>query len=278
MIEVKDLSFKFKKKPVLENINIRFGEGEFILIAGNNGAGKSTFLRCLTGVLSPLSGSVYFKDGLSKRRIGYIPDGLGFFENLTLKTAINFHTRVFRTGGFDDSLLKELDLDPDSKVKTLSVGERTLFLFSLILAQKPRLLLLDEILHAVDAYLRDIFLDRLLDMIAQYNTTVIAVNHTFTEIEKIPERVLVMENGGFIIDEKTDTLREKVKKIELGPDETVPDGLPVLFKKETPYIREYYVYPFEEKMRTRFDLEFRDLNLADILKSFIGGYYVKKRV
>jgi len=278
MIEVKDLSFKFKKKPVLENINIRFGEGEFILIAGNNGAGKSTFLRCLTGVLSPLSGSVYFKDGLSKRRIGYIPDGLGFFENLTLKTAINFHTRVFRTGGFDDSLLKELDLDPDSKVKTLSVGERTLFLFSLILAQKPRLLLLDEILHAVDAYLRDIFLDRLLDMIAQYNTTVIAVNHTFTEIEKIPERVLVMENGGFIIDEKTDTLREKVKKIELGPDEPVPDDLPVLFKKETPYIREYYVYPFEEKMRTGFDLEFRDLNLADILKSFIGGYYVKKRV
>jgi len=278
MIDVKDLSFKFKKKPVLENINVRFGKGEFVLIAGNNGAGKSTFLRCLTGILSPLSGSVYYEEGLSKRHIGFIPDGLGFFEDLTLKKAINFHTRVFRTGGFDDSLLKELELDLNSKVKTLSVGERTLFLFSLILAQKPKLLLLDEILHAVDAYLRDVFLDRLLDMIGQYDTTVIAVNHTFTEIEKIPERILVMENGGFIIDEKTDTLREKVKKIELGPDGTVPDGLPVLFKKETPYIREYYVYPFEEEMRTRFDLEFRDLSLADILKSFIGGYYVKKRV
>lgn len=278
MIEVKNLSFKFKKKTVLENINVRFDEGEFILIAGNNGAGKSTFLRCLTGVLSPLSGSVYYKEGLSKKQIGFIPDQLGFFENLTLKKAVSFHTRVFRTGGFDDSLLKELDLDPDSKVKTLSVGERTLFLFSLIMAQKPRVLLLDEILHAVDAYLRDIFLDRLLDMIAQYNTTVIAINHTFTEIEKIPDRVLVMENGGFIIDEKTDALREKVKKIELEPDGTVPENLPVLFKKETPYIREYYIYPFQEEMRSRFDIEFRDLGLADILKSFIGGYYVKKRV
>ncbi len=278
MIEVKDLSFKFKKKTVLENINVRFGEGEFILIAGNNGAGKSTFLRCLTGVLTPLSGSVHYKEGLSKQRIGFIPDRLGFFENLTLKKAINFHTRVFRTGGFDDSLLKELELDPDSKVKTLSVGERTLFLFSLIMAQKPRLLLLDEILHALDAYLRDVFLDRMLDMIAQYNTTVIAVNHTFTEIEKIPDRVLVMENGGFIIDEETDALREKVRKIELEPGGTVPGDLPVLFKKETPYIKEYYVYPFEEEMRNTFDVEFMDLNLADILKSFIGGYYVKKRV
>lgn len=278
MIEVKDLSFKFKKKNVLENINVRFGEGEFILIAGNNGAGKSTFLRCLTGVLTPLAGSVYYKEGLSKRHIGFIPDGLGFFEDLTLKKAIHFHTRVFRTDGFDDSLLKELELDLDSKVKTLSVGERTLFLFSLIMAQKPRLLLLDEILHAVDAYLRDVFLDRLLDMIARYNTTVIAINHTFTEIEKIPERVLVMENGGFIIDEKTETLREKVKKIELEPGETVPENLPVLFKKETPYIKEYYVYPYKEEMKTGFDVEFRDLNLTNILKSFIGGYYVKKRV
>lgn len=278
MIEVKNLSFRFNKKTVLENINLRFGEGEFILVAGNNGAGKSTFLRCLTGVLSPLSGSVHYKEGLSKKHIGFIPDGLGFFEDLTLKKAINFHTRVFRTEGFDDSLLKELEPDLNSKVKTLSVGERTLFLFSLIMMQKPRVLLLDEILHAVDAYLRDIFLDRLLDMIAQYNTTVIAVNHTFTEIEKIPDRVLVMENGGFIVDEKTDALREKVKKVELQPNETVPDHLPVLFKKETPYVKEYYVYPFEEEMRTRFDVPFTDMNLGDILKSFIGGYYVKKRV
>jgi ABC-2 type transport system ATP-binding protein len=278
MIELKDLSLKFNKKTVLENINVRFGEGEFILITGNNGAGKSTFLRCLNGVLSPLSGSVRYRTRLSKKHIGFIPDQLGFFENFTLKQAINFHTRVFRTDRFDHSFLKELDLNPGSRVKTLSVGERTLFLFSLILAQKPRVLLLDEILHAVDAYLRDIFLDRLLDMIAQYNTTVIAVNHTFTEIEKIPERVLVMENGSFIIDEKTDVLREKVKMIEWGPEGTVPDGLPILFKKETPYIREYYIYPFQEEMRSRFDVEFRDLGLADILKSFIGGYYVKKRV
>jgi ABC-2 type transport system ATP-binding protein len=281
MIEVKDLSFKFGKKPVLRDINIQFGEGEFILIAGNNGAGKSTFLRCLMGILAPLSGEVCYSDTLSRKRIGFISDGLSCFENLTLKKAIDFHTRVFRTNGsdsFDDTLLKELDLDLKAKVKNLSVGERTLFLFSLVMTQKPQVLLVDEILHAIDAYLRDLFLERMLDLIGQYNTTVIAVNHTFSEIEKIPGRVLVMEEGRFIIDEKTEALRTKVKKIELGPNDTVTGDLPVLFKKETPYMKEYYVYPFKEEMRASFDFEFRDLNLADILKSFIGGYYVKKRV
>ncbi|MCP5107342.1 MAG: ABC transporter ATP-binding protein [bacterium] len=278
MIEVKNLSFKFGKKPVLQNIDTRFGEGEFILIAGNNGAGKSTFLRCLMGILTPQTGEIMYKEGLSKREIGFIPDKLGFFENFTLREAIDFHTRVYRIEQFDDSLLKEPDLDLESKVKNLSVGQRTLFLLSLVMAQRPRLLLLDEILHAVDAYLRELFLERMLDMIGQYNTTVIAVNHTFTEIEKIPERVLVMENGGFIVDEKTDELRQKVKKIEQQPGETLPETLPVLFKKETPYSKEYYIYPFKEELRESVDCEFVNLDLPDILKSFIGGYYVNKRV
>lgn len=278
MIEVKDLSFKFGKKNVIKDINVRFGEGEFILIAGNNGAGKSTFLRCLMGILSPVTGTVHYNEKLSKKQVGFISDGLSFFENFTLKQAIAFHTRVFQTDGFDDTLLGELELDLNGKVKNLSKGERTLFLFSLALAQEPVVLLIDEIFHALDAYLRELFLESLLDLIGRFNTTVIAVNHTFTEIEKIPERVLVMEDGHFIIDEKTETLRTKVKKVEPGPDGTIPDQLPVLFKKETPYIKEYYVYPFKEEMRGIVDHQFLDVNLPDILKSFIGGYYVKKRV
>jgi ABC-2 type transport system ATP-binding protein len=278
MIEVKNLSFKFGKKPVLKDINVQFGEGEFVLLAGNNGAGKSTFLRCLMGILTPVSGEVRFSDNLSKKQVGFISDGLSFFENLTLKQAIDFHTRVYETDGFDLTLLSEPELDLNGKVKNLSMGQRTLFMLSLAMAQKPAVLLMDEILHAMDAYLREVFLENLLDLVGRFNTTVIAVNHTFTEIEKIPERVLVMEEGRFIIDEKTEALRAKVKRVEPGPGVTIPDQLPVLFKKETPYIKEYYVYPFKEEMRGMTEHSFKDVSLPDILKSFIGGYYVKKRV
>ncbi len=283
MIEIKNLTFKYGKKPVLDDISVTFGEGEFILIAGNNGVGKSTLLRCLMGVLSPLSGEIRFGEGLTRRHIGYLPDDLSFYENMTIEQAVEFHSRIYRPEGtFDDTLVRTVDLEMNRKIKELSRGERALVLFSLIVAQQPRVLLIDEIIHTLDAYVRDIFMDNLLELIARFNTAVIAVNHSFTGIEKIPERLLLMDRGRFTLDAPTDELRQKIRKLELGPGvEFSPEDreqLPVLFQKETEYHKEYYVYPFEEHMEEACPHTFLDVSLEEIVKSFIGGSYVKRRV
>jgi ABC-2 type transport system ATP-binding protein len=275
MIKVKNLNVSFGRKNVLKDINVEFGKGEFVVIAGNNGVGKSTFLRTLMGIVTPVEGEVTYNEGISKEKIGFISDEFSFFDDFTVNQGIDFHCRVYGIKQFDDKLLRHLDLDRKQKIKTLSVGERVLFLFSLIMAQEPGIILVDEIIHAIDPYLRELFLEYLLEAIDRFNATVISVNHSFSEIETIPNRVLIMEKGRFILDEATEALKEKIKKVEANID--IPGDIPVLYKKEVLHYKEYYIYPFSEELKKNYDYQFQDLNLTEIIKSFIGGCYVKKR-
>jgi ABC-2 type transport system ATP-binding protein len=275
MIKVKNLDVRFGRKRVLNDINVEFGKGEFVVIAGNNGVGKSTFLRTLMGIITPEKGEVTYNEGISKEKTGFISDKFSFFDDFTVNQGIDFHCRVYGIEQFDDKLLRHLDLDRKQRIKTLSVGERVLFLFSLIMAQEPEIILVDEIIHAIDPYLRELFLEYLLEAIDRFNAAVISVNHSFSEIETIPNRVLIMEKGRFILDEATEALKEKIKKVETNVD--IPGDIPVLYKKEVLHYKEYYIYPFSEELRKNYDYQFQDLNLTEIIKSFIGGYYVKKR-
>jgi len=275
IIKVKDFSVTMGKKKILDELNIDFKKGESVVIAGRNGSGKSTFLRCLANVILPDRGQIVFSDGITKEKIGFISDRLSLFEGYTVRQGIDFHSSVFAIEDFDYTLVDELKLDRNQKIKSLSMGQRTLFQLSLLLSQKPEILLVDEIIHSIDPYLREKFLENVIDLMGDTQTTVIMVNHTFAEIEKIPERVLVMEKGRFILDEKAENLSGKIKKIE--SDSRVAEEIPCVLKKETEFHKEYFVYPFGEELKTKFPFEYENMNLNDIIKAFVGGQYVKER-
>jgi len=273
--EVENLKVNIGRKTVLDNIHIQFQIGESVVIAGKNGAGKTTFLKCLANVILPDQGHIVFSDKVSPEKMGYISDQLSLFENYTVKQGIDFHSAVYRIQDFDFTLINELKLNLNQKIKNLSAGERTLYHLGLILAQKPEILFIDEIIHVIDPYLREKFLEAVIDLIDRFKTTVVMVNHTFSEIEKIPDRVLVMEKGQFILDEQTESLGEKLKKVVAK--EEIPEEVPCIFKREASYLKEYFIYPFDEELRKKFPNDYKDINLNEIIKAFIGGQYAQKR-
>ena len=273
MITAKDLSFSYGKLKVFENFNLDIPEGQVCLITGINGVGKSTLLRLMAGVLRPAKGEIIFDEKLGddpKRKIGFISDILSLYESLTVSQSIELHKSVYGISKFDDSLIKHTKIGHSQKIKELSTGQKTIFHLSLILSSEPEVLLIDEIIHSIDAYLRRIFLEQLIRLQSQRKITVVMVNLNFHDIEHMVERVILLKKGEVAVDEKIDGLKARVKKIISASS---PQSVPILSQINYSGHSEFFVYPFQEEFRDQVEGEVVDLNLTEIVSAFIGGEY-----
>jgi ABC-2 type transport system ATP-binding protein len=158
----------------------------------------------------------------------------------------------------------------DSRIKSLSVGQRTILHLSLILSAEPEVLLIDEIIHSIDAYLRKYFLEQLIQLLSERRLTVIMVNVNFYDIEHMVDRVILLKDGRIAVDEKIDALKGKVKRVISS---SRPEDLPVISQGGYSDRPDYYIYPFREEYRSRIKGEIEDMNLTEIVSAFIGGEY-----
>ncbi len=275
ILEARGLTVRFGRTCALHDLSVAFAPGEAAVIAGSNGAGKSTLLRCLAGVIIPDKGRIDRGPGLTKAKLGFISDRLSLYEDWTLEEAWKFHRTEFGIEAAERPPIDGFSLDDKRLVRNLSVGERTLFHLTLLLAQRPVVLLIDEVVHGLDPFLRDKFLETVIGGMDELKTAVVMVNHTLSDTAQIPERVLIMDEGRFILDERRDALLAKVKKVP--GDAPLPASWPVLFETASEYRRERYIYPFPDSGRREPALEIEDIGLDEIVKAFIGGAYVQKR-
>lgn len=275
MIEIKNLGFSYGKTKIFDGFNLTVNEGQVTLITGINGVGKSTLLRLIAGVLKPSAGHIRFhqKMGPDPRRfIGFISDTLSLYESMTVEQAIAFHSSVYHIEHFEDTLLKRTRIDSTRRIKELSVGQRAIFHLSLILSSGAKLLLIDEILHSIDVYLRGVFLKELIKLMTERDVTVVFVNLNFRDIENMVDRVILLKDGEIAVDEEIDSLKATVKKVTA---EQAPYSLPVLFKVDYSDHSEFYIYPFDDTYRGQIDGDVTDLDLTSIVNAFIGNEYVE---
>jgi ABC-2 type transport system ATP-binding protein len=275
ILEAKGLTVRFGRKTALRDVGVAFAAGETAVIAGSNGAGKSTLLRCLAGVIVPDRGRVVAGPGLTRAKIGFVSDSLSLYEGGTLGEVWRLHRDAFGIAAPGPSRIEGLELDSRRRVKSLSAGERTLFHLSLLLAQRPAVLLVDEVIHALDPFLREKFLEAVIGAMDELKTAVVMVNHTLSDTAQIPERVLIMDDGRIVLDERRESLERSVKRFSGEAD--LPPDIPCLFAASSEFRKDRYVYPFREEWRKRPGLRFEDIGLDEIVKAFIGGAYVQKR-
>ena len=190
-------------------LDTTFRQGEFVTIYGPSGAGKTSVLRMLAGLLKPDAGLIKFEGTVwfdSSKRINRPPQmrniGLVFqdytlFPNMTVRGNLEFALQRGQSSGIVDDLLELTELGnlADKNPATLSGGQKQRVALARALVRKPNLLLLDEPLSALDSIMQSKLQDYLLQIHEQFKLTTILVSHDINEVMKMSKRVLILEGG-----------------------------------------------------------------------------------
>lgn len=177
MIEVKNVSKVLKKKTVLDRINLKINDGDFILLKGHNGCGKTMLLRLICGLISPTEGEVIYEKEYS---YGVIIENPTFLLSETARYNLKYLASVNKKVKDEeiDELLKEFDLYDvrSKKVRTFSLGMKQRLALIQAIMEKPDILLLDEPFNAID----DENLEKIYAVLNSYNkngNTIMIASH-----------------------------------------------------------------------------------------------------
>lgn len=201
------------------NINLNIKEGEFIALSGKSGSGKTTLLRILAG-LEQAEGNIKVANELwldgkkalapQKRKIGYVFQDYALFANMSVEENLLFVNRDKKLANY---LLEMTELSElkNRLSNTLSGGQKQRVSLCRAMMNRPKLLLMDEPLSALDPAMRTKLQNEILTLHREFGTTTIMVSHDPSEIYRLASRVLVLEQGKITNDGKAKDVLLKTK-------------------------------------------------------------------
>lgn len=194
---------------MLLDLELAIKRGQLVTLYGPSGAGKTSTLRILSGLLQPDNGQIIVNDVTwldtskkinlppQRRKIGYVFQDYALFPNMTVLQNLEFALGPKGDKSILKALINTVELGnlQDRKPTTLSGGQKQRVALARALVQQPEILLLDEPLSALDQKIRSKLQDYLLRVHRQYQLTTILISHDIGEIHKLSDWVFVLENG-----------------------------------------------------------------------------------
>ena len=226
VIETHQLTKRFGQFAAVEALDLNVRAQQITGFLGRNGAGKSTTIKMLLGMTHPTSGTGTLlgksiddpkENRDARRKVAYVGEDKQLYAYFTVEELIRF-TRSFYTDWRPEvaqRLLSDYELPPKRKIRALSKGMRTKLALLLALSRKPDLLILDEPSEGLDPVAIEELLQRLVGA-ASEGTTIFFSSHQIAEVERIADRVCIIDHGTLVEDFSLDELQRDYRRVTLG--------------------------------------------------------------
>ncbi len=242
VIAAHDVRRTFAGKHVLRGVDLEIPRGSVVGLLGKNAVGKSTLIKCILGLLRIDGGimrvfgeDAWWLSAESKARLGYVPQEVKLYPWMRVRQMIAYTAAFYPTwnDALVDRLVREWELPPNDRIGPLSVGQLQKLAIILALGHEPDLLVLDEPVASLDPVARRDFLRAILEFTQDENGTILFSTHITSDLERVADRVAILQGGRIAFHDGLDTLKENVKRLriaaakELPADFTVPGALRV---------------------------------------------------
>jgi ABC-2 type transport system ATP-binding protein len=222
-VELSGVSKKYRYFT-LEDIHLKLPRGQIMGLIGANGAGKSTTIRVLMGLVHQDSGEVRVlghsmpaEQVAAQWEIGYGSDDMRLYDSMTLDWHIRFIRSIYPNwdASYAQLLLKRFGLRADQKIKGISHGQRVKAALLLVLARRPQLLVLDEPTTGLDPVARHEILRELTNVMADEGRSILFSSHNTQDVEQISDQIAFIDRGRIIDSMDKETYLDRWRRLRL---------------------------------------------------------------
>ena len=217
-----NLTHYYGKRLIYENLSFNVPEGRILGLLGKNGTGKTTTINILSGYLKPHSGEcrifgcdIFSMPPAMRRDIGLLLEGHVQYQFMNINQIEKFYSAFFPGQWCRDAyygLMEKLKVSPRQMISRMSNGQRSQVALGLILAQNPKLLILDDFSLGLDPGYRRLFVEYLREYATAGNKTVFLTSHIIQDMERLIDDCIIMDYGKILIQMPVKDLLDGIRR------------------------------------------------------------------